>query len=768
MDISGAESETYTIPQLQYPIAFNYRVGVSYRDGQGYQSDFAYSDDSTPADYRPDIDVDGDRLIEIYYLEELDAIRYQLDGSGYKTTDSAMVEAITAGCNGGCRGYELIRDLDFSDDNSYSSIANKAIWQPNGDKSNAGWVSIGSNSATAVSAPMILEGNGYTISNLYQNTSAYSGLFGNMENTEEMPLVISNIGLLDVDIQTQGGDNGGLVGACVRCLVTNGYVTGILSSEGAVEGSVNTLAGLVGRAISVFADNTRDSHYRNIYARVDLTGSAMYSGHLFGLAEVHIREAYARGYKQETFEGAIIGGLFDNINNNAGFLINSYATGTQMPTTRSIFAIENSYTTQNVSILKSPTTNKGIYAQWNQDSGQFVNIWDFGTSEQYPILRYDSGMTFPNSYGYDFCSAQTPTRSTDQPQCETFLPDQGIGLRDVNILAPTMVTTDRVFGSIGNEYTAWIRDNEESIRLELRGYDSGATITIDGVGTAIGSTMTTIALADDTSKLNIVATDSVRTAYTLNVRKIADITGTRGITIEAELAEDGTVAEGSTIKLTADIAGGDQQWTQLPADALKILEQDDATITVQVPENFVPAAATTRSSTLTLTVSNPIAGQTVVINQAFTIKRIDNGSARIDFRGGYNGSNFNSNQLTATVGNDPDGNPNPASYQYRWQSQALGSDSWTTVASEMTNMREVNYQIPDNPAAGTRYRVEVQYTDAQGYDTTRVVGNYIYRAGNTDDDGDGFIDIYYLEELEAIGSSGDYELRRNLDFNDPD
>ena len=43
-----------------------------------------------------DIDADDDGLIEICYLEDLNAIRYQLDGSGYKTNTTAT--KITNGC----------------------------------------------------------------------------------------------------------------------------------------------------------------------------------------------------------------------------------------------------------------------------------------------------------------------------------------------------------------------------------------------------------------------------------------------------------------------------------------------------------------------------------------------------------------------------------------------------------------------------------------------------------------------------------------------
>ena len=54
-------------------------------------------------------------------------MRYQDDGSGYRT--NGLATKITTGCvEGGCKGYELARDLDFSEDASYRDIANKATW----------------------------------------------------------------------------------------------------------------------------------------------------------------------------------------------------------------------------------------------------------------------------------------------------------------------------------------------------------------------------------------------------------------------------------------------------------------------------------------------------------------------------------------------------------------------------------------------------------------------------------------------------------------
>ena len=124
-----------------------------------------------------DIDADDDGLIEICYLEDLNAIRYQLNGSGYKTNTTAT--KITNGCAEGgaadCIGYELMRDLDFAANDSYVNPAsNRAAWTVGdfNNASDAGWDPIGmlsSNDCSHMNSncfSSIFEGNGKRISNL--------------------------------------------------------------------------------------------------------------------------------------------------------------------------------------------------------------------------------------------------------------------------------------------------------------------------------------------------------------------------------------------------------------------------------------------------------------------------------------------------------------------------------------------------------------------------------------------------------------------------
>ena len=65
-------------------------------------------------------DTDGDGLIEISTLEQLDAIRHDTDGNGRVDNESGEayhaafpVEDGDRVCRQGCNGYELTRSLDF-------------------------------------------------------------------------------------------------------------------------------------------------------------------------------------------------------------------------------------------------------------------------------------------------------------------------------------------------------------------------------------------------------------------------------------------------------------------------------------------------------------------------------------------------------------------------------------------------------------------------------------------------------------------------------
>ena len=150
-------------------------------------------------------DTDGDKLIEISYLEQLDALRYDHNGDGAAEKGDTAVYALAFPvtgdqnvCNSGCIGYELTKSLDFDQASSYMSGTINSAWtRTSGD----GWTpivyvdSLGKKKSYAAT----FEGNGNTISNLYinnENTTRSTGLFASLGSGTS----VNDVGLLAVNI----------------------------------------------------------------------------------------------------------------------------------------------------------------------------------------------------------------------------------------------------------------------------------------------------------------------------------------------------------------------------------------------------------------------------------------------------------------------------------------------------------------------------------------------------------------------------------------
>ena len=153
-----------------------------------------------------DADEDGDGLIEIYTIEDLNNIRGNLEGL------RGNLQGITSE---NFKGYELMTDLDFKAPESYASgVVNTSY--TNGE----GWEPIG-NSTDWFSKEF--EGNGYTISNLFINrpSTGYIGLFGHTSTA-----LIKNVGLEEVNVKGSYGV-GGLVGLNRNSTISHSYATGV-------------------------------------------------------------------------------------------------------------------------------------------------------------------------------------------------------------------------------------------------------------------------------------------------------------------------------------------------------------------------------------------------------------------------------------------------------------------------------------------------------------------------------------------------------------
>ena len=179
------------------------------------------------------VDNDGNGLIEIYDLEQLNNIRNSLDGKAYIETGSSPV---TSGCEnapgGVCRGYELKNNLNFAGSRWASNCVASCV--------TGGWEPIGQGNEFFRAN---FEGNGYTIQNLYINRYLSDvGFFGNVSGNVN----ISNLGLANVSVT--GSYGGGNVGGLVANLnsgsanITNSYANGVVSGNG----NNITIGGLIG------------------------------------------------------------------------------------------------------------------------------------------------------------------------------------------------------------------------------------------------------------------------------------------------------------------------------------------------------------------------------------------------------------------------------------------------------------------------------------------------------------------------------------------
>ena len=296
---------------------------------------------TTLAQAAVDYDYDGDALIEVSTLAQLNAIRWDLDGDGAAdTADTADDEVSYAaafpdaaagmGCpSGGCIGYELNANLEFDTNGSGGADLGDDYWNLG-----AGWDPIGTftfqDDSTSFGASF--DGNGHTISNLFidRSDSDYVGLFGDTLATA----VISNVRLHSVDITGDGavgglagGSRGTITGSDASGDVRGQYWMGMLVgattgtvkdsyASGVVTGGLQAFGGLAG----LNAGTIRDS-----YATTATVGEQAFNvGGLVGLSRGAITNSHATGAVSVSNNSYYVGGL---VGENRGSITGGYAEG---------------------------------------------------------------------------------------------------------------------------------------------------------------------------------------------------------------------------------------------------------------------------------------------------------------------------------------------------------------------------------------------------------------------------------------------------------
>ena len=286
-------------------------------------------------------DTDGDGLIEISSLEQLNAVRYDLDGDGNSTTREYSEAFPTTGsesvCNSGCGGYELIRDLDFNDPASYTANAVNSRWT-----TGTGWLPIGINDDHFTAT---FNGNGHAISNLYirrttrLDSPGQIGLFGIIGGSS----TVREVSILDAQITAVGaigplvGANGPVAGGSDQGTIRDTHASGSVRGTGDIGGLVGfnrgtiansraetTVAGTgddveaIGGLVGANSGAIIGSHATGA---VSSDGNNTYVGGLVGYGSGStIEDSYATGQVSgRSFAGGLAG---------SGYIIsNSYATG---------------------------------------------------------------------------------------------------------------------------------------------------------------------------------------------------------------------------------------------------------------------------------------------------------------------------------------------------------------------------------------------------------------------------------------------------------
>ena len=260
-----------------------------------------------------DYDSDDDGLIDVSNLDQLNAMRWDLDGDGRAATDPDYHAAFPShlggmGCPGACAGYELTANLDFNTDTGGDTADDIVIdvWDDYWNNG-SGWEPIGE--SFSLSFNTVFEGNGHTISNLYIDRRASSaiGLFGGTGSNS----AIRNVGLVGVSVK--GENQVGALAGNSRGPVESSYSTGHVRGDGAVGG----LAGISWNEI------------KRSYSTARVTASDDFAGGLVGFT--HIGEAITASYSTARVSGAsYVGGL---VGSSPAPIKTSYSTSKVAATT---------------------------------------------------------------------------------------------------------------------------------------------------------------------------------------------------------------------------------------------------------------------------------------------------------------------------------------------------------------------------------------------------------------------------------------------------
>ena len=330
-----------------------------------------------------DYDDDNDGLIDVRNLAQLNAVRHDLDGNGDPSATGATAygaafpNRVTTssgrmGCptSGGCTGYELRADLTFDEngDGQMTATGDPTYWN-----SGAGWLPLGD---ATVRYATTFQGNGHTVSYLYVNRSStdYAGLFG-LTNPGAS---IRNLGLQHADVR--GRDWVGALAGTNLGTIAKSWTTGRVDSRGGAGGLAGSSRGAIRASWSTA---TVSNSIGSPIARAAVGGL---------VGEISVTGNITASWSGGRVDGTPGGGLVGSRSGTATVTNSYWDTGTSGRSTS--LAGGTGKTTRD---LQRPTGYSGIYASWNIDTDGVTgddDPWDFGTSRQYPALKFAGRTTY--------------------------------------------------------------------------------------------------------------------------------------------------------------------------------------------------------------------------------------------------------------------------------------------------------------------------------------------------------------------------------------
>ena len=330
-----------------------------------------------------DYDTDDDGYIEVSNHAQLDSIRLDLNGDGaVSATDSSTYgndfpnrdnnAATRMGCpSGTCVGYELTADINLDTNGDGSWTTADTYCDPSGGVCR-GWDPIGNNNNKYTGR---FKGNGFIIDNLYisRSTTDYVGLFGSANARFE------SVGITNVSI-TADEYVGALSGA------NNGRVIGCWST-GSVTAGAGPSGGLLGWSNNANAITSS-------YSTASATGTLHVGGLIGACQGCGITNSYATGaVTRSSGVATTIGGLMGSGGTGTASYYDTTTSGCVSGGTAgcTTSAGGSGVTGQTTSALQTPVGYTGIYANWNANIDGVAgndDPWYFGTTSQYPTLKY--------------------------------------------------------------------------------------------------------------------------------------------------------------------------------------------------------------------------------------------------------------------------------------------------------------------------------------------------------------------------------------------